>query len=173
MVKPKSNRNYLLLICVLINTIACSNKNENNISNVLFGRDIRWVASNKYESRAIGEWYVLERYTLSQDTTILLDINRDNKEGHIERHPTLDKYYWIGWNPVSVHSSVYDILLESTRFYTTDSLVQAYEICCHSGTAYFTIMIRDSMDLYNELSEKTAVVFDSKANTLYICNYHY
>ena len=171
--KAKSNKQIITIFYFFISMISCSNMYENNISDILCVQDISVISSKRYESHAIGEWYILERYVLFGDTAIQLDVTKDIEVCDIKRHPTLEDYYWTGWNPVSVHSAVYDILLESTRCYTTDSLVQAYEICCHSGTAYFTIMIRDSMDLYNELSEKTAVVFDSKANTLYICNYHY
>ena len=147
---------------------------QKSISNILCVKDVNVNSSKRYESHALGEWYVLERYSLSGDTTIRLDVNKNLEICSIKRHPTLEGYYWIGWNPITVHSSMYDILLESTNFHSDNVLVREYEECCHEESAcYYTIIVRDSTELHNDLFEKTAVVFNTRTNTLFVCNYHY
>lgn len=153
--------------------ISCTNMYENNISDILCVQEISIMSSKRYESHAVGEWYVLERYILSRDSAIRLDEKENINTCDIKRHPTLEDYYYTGWNPISTYSPIYNILLESTRFNSNNLLVHEYEECCHNNACYYTIIIRDSTELHNDLYEKTAVVFDTITNTLYICNYHY
>lgn len=147
---------------------------ENNISDILCVQDVSVISSKRYESHAIGEWYILERYVLFGDTAIQLDVNKDIEVCDIKRHPTLEDYYWTGWNPISIHSSIHNILLESTSFHSNNLLVREYEKCCYGGdVCYYTILVRDSTELHNDLYEKTVVVYDASTNTLYVCNYNY
>lgn len=173
MVQEKSNRKYLAMFCFIITMVSCTNIYESSISNILHAQNVSIVSSKRYESHAVGEWYILERYILSGDTKIQLEVNRDIKDYGIKKHPTMEGYYWIGWNPVSLHSATRNILTESARFYSNNSLVSEYDECCHNDDCYYTILVRDSAELFNDLYEKTAVVFDQMKNTIYICNYHY
>lgn len=173
MVMEKLRRKYTVLFSLLIFMTSCSNMYENIISDILCVQEVRVISSKRYESRAVGEWYVLERYILFGDSTIQLKGNKDMEVYSIKNHPILEDYYWLGWNPVSVRSSMNDILLESTRFHTNNLLVHEYEECCHNDACYYTIIVRDSTELHNDLYEKIAVVFDTITNTIYICNYHY
>ena len=153
--------------------ISCSNNiYKDKISDMLCVQDVNIISSKRFESHAVGEWYVLERYILSRDAIIRLEENKDIKVCDIKRHPQLEDYYWIGWSPTSIHSAMYNILLESAHFHSDNILVREYEKCCHSGACYYTVLVRDSAEFHN-LDEKTAVVFDIRKNTIYICNYHY
>ena len=172
MVKEKSNRTYIIILMCL-HMIACTNMYENKISDILCMPNVSVISSKRYESRGVGEWYILERYILSTDTAIQLEINKDSVECSIERHPFLKDYYWIGWNPIFKRTGMYDILAESSCYFSKNVLVREYNECCNGNTGYFTILIRDSLGLYNALQEKTAVVYNTRANTIYICNYHY
>ena len=174
MVKEKLSRKHVIMFSFLICIASCSNIYENKIAEMLCIQDFSVFSYGRYESHAIGEWYIIERYILYGDILKQLNVNKNMKASDIQRHPLLEDYYWIGWNPMSEHSPIYDILLESAHFHANNSLVREYKECCYSDdVCYYTIMIRDSAELHNDLYEKTAVVFAARTNTLYICNYHY
>ena len=83
MVKEKSNRKYIIILMCL-HMIACTNMYENKISDILCMPNVSVISSKRYESRGVGEWYILERYILSTDTAIQLEINKDSVECRIE-----------------------------------------------------------------------------------------
>ena len=153
--------------------ISCTNIYEKKIPEIFGVHEVSIKSSRRYESHAIGEWYVLESYVLSNET--LQDIVTAIKLNSCgtERHPSLMGYYWIGWKSLLSPYSIRDVLMESTSFSSNNKLVQQYGTCCHNGLGYYTIIIKDSTALYDDLYEKTVVVLDIETSTLYICNYHY
>lgn len=85
--KAKSNKQIITIFYFFISMISCSNMYENNIYDILCIQDISVISSKRYESHAIGEWYILERYVLFGDTAIQLDVTKDIEVCDIKRHP--------------------------------------------------------------------------------------
>lgn len=173
MVKEKSNRKHLVIFCILIGVTSCTYMYKENILDILCVRDASVIALKRYESHAIGEWYIIESYILSDITAQKLITKMNITLCDMENHPVLKDCYWIGWHPLPVHSPMDSILLESAHFHSNNTLVQEYETCCCNNVGYYTIIIKDSSQLYNDSFEKTAVVFNPQTNVIYICNYHY
>lgn len=171
--KERLSRRSIVILCILICITSCTYTYKNNISDILCVRDASVIASDRYESHAVGEWYILESYVLSDKTARKVMTNMDVTLNGMEKHPILEDCYWMGWHPIAVHSTLYSILLESAHFHSNNLLVQEYENCCRNNVGYYTIIIKDPSKLYNDFFEKTAVVFNSKTKTIYICNYHY
>lgn len=149
------------------------NKYEKYISGILGASEVNVISSKRYESNAIGEWYIIEKYVLSDNTIKELALNKTSNLNKIEEHPILKDHYWTGWYSLSEPSLMHNILFESTHFQSSNLLVQEYKTCCHSDIGCFCIMIHDTLEINNDLFEKIAVVMDTTTNTLFICNYHY
>lgn len=148
--KEKSNKIRIVLFIFLISMFSCVNKYEKHLSDILCVSEVNVISSKRYESNAIGEWYVVEKYVLANS---VVD--------------------WTGWHPLSERSSWHSIVLESASYLSNNSLVQEYEKCCHSDAGYFKIIMQDTLQLHNDFFEKTVAVIDTTTNTLFICNYHY
>ena len=103
MVKEKSNRKHLVIFCILIGVTSCTYMYKENISDILCVRDASVIALKRYESHAIGEWYIIESYILSDITAQKLMTKMNITLCDMENHPVLKDCYWIGWHPLSVH----------------------------------------------------------------------
>lgn len=148
--KEKSNKVRIVLLIFLISMISCVNKYEKHLSDILCVSEVSVISSKRYESNAIGEWYVVEKYVLANS---VVD--------------------WTGWHSLSEHSSLKAVVLESASYLSNNSLVQEYEKCCNNDAGYFKIIMQDTLQLHNDFFEQTVVVIDTTTNALFICNYHY
>lgn len=173
--KEKSNRIHIVMFILTISLISCAKKYEKHLADILYVSEVNVISTKSYESNALGEWYIVEKYVLGDNVVDKLAVKTHSTFTKMEKHPIIKDYYWTGWNSLSEHSSWHSIVLESASYLSNNSLVQEYEKCCNSDAGYFCIIIQDSLELYNDLFEKTVVVVtaDTTTNTLFICNYHF
>ncbi len=169
-----SSKLHLTIFFCIMCFMSCTNIFEKDIPKILCVSDATVWSSKRYEVQGIGEWYIIESYFLSPSTAQKLkQTMKFSPYDGMVKHPALENYYWIDWQPLSTDSPNYDILLESVNFATENVVVSEYKTCCNNNTGYYSLLTKDSTEINDSYYEKTAVVFDTITNKLFICNYHY
>ena len=171
-VMDKLNKILLLMLSTIF-LHSCTYIYKESLIDILGISNINILSSDRYESQAIGEWYILEKYTLSDDNiqecvSKITSMQRSRKFEKIY----LEDYCFLGWYPLSNKSPYYNLLLESSHFLPEKVVVSEYETCCQKCNGYFAIMAADSNSL-DEFREKTCIVIDTCMHDVYICNYHF
>ena len=131
------NLNRTLLLIFSLICISCTCIYKNDLNDILGISDVQILSSDRYESQSIGEWYILEKYTLSPENiqNFISQITFAQKLS-VKGSSYMMEGYFLGWYPLSRKTPYYNLILESSHFLSSKNVVCEYETCCHKNIGF-------------------------------------